>query len=184
MVYRKENPSDVQIVNKMKYHVLIYDGWGLVSAAKIARRTRALLDKMDVDFNQFWELVLSTFPDPVRSKRWFREALDGKISDSQVDFLLLHVLTTVTRQPLSYFTQGQDRVPVHPWKHWDLTAALQTAQEIRWFEITYEVNEKPGQRSLSAHDETHARGIWMARYPHSKILQVRELPATPGTEIG
>lgn len=185
MVFRKDNPAELQIVNKMRYHVLIYEGWGVVSASKFSRRCTVLLEKMRMDFDQFWELVLKTIPDPVRSKRWYREAIEGRIDDSHVDFLLLHVVTTAARQPIAYFTQEKDRVPVWPWKHWDLNKAAAAAQTIRWFEIHYTTQTgNSGTRNLSAHDETHARGIWVARYPTTKIDSVRELPAVPGTEIG
>lgn len=184
MIYKKDNPSQLKIVSKTKYYKRIHEGWGLVSAAKFGRRCQMLLDRMDMTFNQFWERIQRTFDDPVRSKRWFREAMSGRIEDSQLDFLLLHVVATAACQPISYFTQEKDLVPVWPWKYWALDEAAERARTVSWFQIHWKVDDQEGIKAISAHDEVQARGIWMEKYPHSEIIRVIEAPAEIGTEIG
>lgn len=183
MIYKKSNPSELQRVNRDRYYKRIHEGWGLVSAAKFAKRCRVLLEKMDMSFDQFWERILRVFSKPTRSKRWFREALTGRIDDSQVDFVLLHIVATAACQPISYFTQEKPLVPVYPWKHWALDQAARRARNIRIFRIEYQVEGRTGRQPFSAADEVQARSLWKERFPHADIISVTEVPAELGVAL-
>ena len=184
MIYKKGIPEQLERVDKGTYYRRIHHGWGGVTAAKLSKRVRLILDSFGMTREQFWEFLNLRIDELPVSKNAVNHMLSGnKAADSRVDHTLLMVLATATSQPLAWFTQEKELAVRKPWKRWDFEASAERARKLSFFQVSYTSDRGMGSVLVTAYDRTHARGIIAAKYPDLHILKVIEIPARAGVEI-
>jgi len=185
MIVKKGEPERIEQVGRPEYYRRIREGWKGVTAAKVARRVRALISSFDMTHDEFWEFLNTRFDALPISHNQFRCVMRGEARhDSRVDAMFLMVMSTATAQPLRWFTRDNDRAPNKPWRKWDFEATRQGIRKLSFYQVTYHTGVAQLTKLVTAYDRAHAQSLTLSNHPDVHILNVVEIPAAPGIEIG